>query len=369
MATSGGRVLVTGGDGYLGLRLARGLLEEGRDVQLWVHARDAAEVEARGQAAAAQLGGCGGRVAWAGGDLRHEDPFAALDPAEVRAIVHGAAVIRFNVDAETADRVNVGGTAKLIAFAQRCPRLEFCGLLSTLYASGLSQGRVEEALLPRPAFANHYERSKWEAEQLLARHPELPWRILRVATALADDARGRVGQYNAVHNTLQLLYYGLLSTLPGRRETPLYFVSGDFAASAVHRLLSVSEPHQVYHLSHRHEQSLTLGRFLELAWEAFEADASFCRRHLLRPLFMDEATFGVLSGALTSFSAGVVSQAVASVAPFAAQLFREKQIVNDRLVRALGLGEDPAPDPAALARATFAHLVRTRWGRETSHAA
>jgi len=366
LATTGGWVLVTGGDGYLGRRLARALLEEGRQVLLWVHARDAAGLEAR-RAAAAELGGYGTRLAWAGGDLRDEDPFSQLEPAQVRAIVHGAAVVRFNVDAETADRVNVGGTAKLIAFAQRCPRLEFCGLLSTLYASGLAEGVVAEALLPRPAFANHYERSKWEAEQLLARHPDLPWRILRVATALADDAGGRVGQHNAVHHTLQLLYYGLVSTLPGRPETPLYFVTGDFAASATHRLLGASEPRQVYHLAHRREQALTLGRFLELAWEAFEADASFRRRRLLRPLWMDETAFGLLSGAITSFSAGVVSQAVASMAPFAPQLFREKQIGNDRLVRALG--EDPAHDSTALARATLAHLVRTRWGRETRHAA
>ena len=367
MATTDGRVLVTGGDGYLGRRVARALLDEGREVRLWVHARDAADVEARRQAAAADLGGYGPRVSWAGGDLGDEDPFAALEPAEVRAIVHAAGVIRFNVDAETADRVNVGGTAKLIAFARRCPRLEFCGLLSTVYACGLAEGAVAEELRPRPAFANHYERSKWEAERLLADQADLPWRILRVAMALADDAGGRVGQYNAVHNTLQLLYYGLVSTLPGRPDTPLYFVTGDFVAAAARRLLGASDPHQVYHLAHRREQSLTLGRFLELAWEAFEADASFRQRRLLRPLFMDETAFALLSGALASFSPGVVSQAVASMAPFAAQLFLRKQIGNDRLLRALG--QDPAPDPTALARATLAHLVRTRWGREAHHAA
>ncbi|HEX6737310.1 MAG TPA: SDR family oxidoreductase [Vicinamibacteria bacterium] len=356
-----GRVLVTGGDGYLGRRVARALLEEGRAVRLWVHARDAAALEVRRQAAAAELGGFGRLLAWSGGDLRAAEPFAGVDPGELEAIVHAAAVVRFNVDAASADRVNVAGTARLAAFARRCPRLRFCGLLSTVYASGLAEGVVEEALLPRPAFANHYERSKWEAEQLLAREEALPWRILRVATAIADDDGGGVSHHNAVHHTLQLLYYGLVSTLPGRPETPLYLVTADFVARAVRRLLENSEPHQVYHLAHRREQSLTLGGLLELAWEAFAAEPSFRRRRLLRPLFLDEPGFALLSGALTTFSGSVVGDAVASLSPFAAQLFRDKQVANARLLGALG--HDPAPDAAALARATLAHLVRTRWGR------
>lgn len=361
------RVLITGGDGYLGRRLARALLAEGREVCLWVHAADAAALEARRQAAAADLGGLGERADWKGGDLTAEEPFAGVDPRGLGAIVHAAAAIRFNVDPHTADQVNVAGTDKLLRFASRCPGLDFCGLLSSVYASGLAEGAVEEALLPRPTFANHYERSKWEAEDLAARRADLPWRILRVATALADDESGRVGQYNAVHNTLQLLYYGLVSTLPGRPETPLYFVTRDFVASAVQQLLGRSEPHQVYHLAHRAEQSVGLGRFVELAWEAFSADESFRQRRLLRPLFMDETTFALLSGELAAFSGSVVSQAVTSVSPFAAQLFRAKQVRNDRLLRALG--HDPAPDPEALARATCAYLVHTRWGREASHAA
>ena len=38
----------------------------------------------------------------------------------------------------------------------------------------------------------------------------------------------QVTQHNAVHNTLQLLYYGFISTLPGSPATPVYLVTGDF---------------------------------------------------------------------------------------------------------------------------------------------
>src|SRR5262249_28275867 len=153
-------------------------------------------------------------------------------------IIHTAAVTKFNVDSETAESVNIQGAEKLLKFASRCDSLETFGLLSTVYASGLKAGTIEELPLEDVSFANHYERSKCASETKLMRDFDyLPWRILRVATVIADDHSGCVTQFNAFHNTLKLLYYGLLSLIPGNPGTPLYFVTGDFVANAVFKAM------------------------------------------------------------------------------------------------------------------------------------
>lgn len=107
---------------------------------------------------------------------------------------------------------------------------------------GLVAGSVTESPIPlRPAFANHYERSKWEAETcLIKQFPDLPWEIVRMPTAISDDATGTISQFNAFHNTLKLCYYGLLSLLPGKPDTPVYLVSAEFVAKVVVALTSPS---------------------------------------------------------------------------------------------------------------------------------
>src|SRR5687767_7050209 len=102
------RALVTGADGYLGRRIVRRLLESAdASVIAWVHARDKEALASKRSALDAFLGGADGRVTHAGGELRDAEPFAGIDPGSVDAIIHTAAVTRFNVDADTAEAVNV----------------------------------------------------------------------------------------------------------------------------------------------------------------------------------------------------------------------------------------------------------------------
>ena len=248
-------------------------------------------------------------------------------------------------------------------FAERCGALERLGLLSSIYASGMRAGPIPETPFVNAGFANHYESSKWAAETLLfEKYAHLPWRIFRIATAIADDANGQVSQHNAVHNTLKLLYYGLISTLPGKPGTPMYLVTGDFAADAVCRLMRVSGSERIFHVAHRREQSLSLDELITLVFEVFGTDEFFRKRRIPRPLYVDEEAFELLHSALGAFAGGVVNQAVDSVAPFARQLFITKEVQNANLIAALG--RDPAPDASAVVEATCRHLVRTKWGRE-----
>jgi len=366
-ANAADAALITGADGYLGLRLASRYLETtAHPVFLWVRANGESEIRSKQERLRTLLGRFRERVHLLFGDLGDAEPFAAVDPAGVRTILHAAAATRFSIDQETADRVNLGGTRKLLDFARRCPGLQRLGLLSTLYVSGLTPGRIEEKpILERPVFANHYERSKWEAEAaLLAEGDSLPWQIHRVATVIADDESGAVTQQNAFHNTLKLLYHGLLSLIPGKMDTPVYLVTGKFAADAVVTLMSDGESRSVFHVAHSRPESLTLGELMDVAFDTFALDDGFRNRRILRPLFADEESFELLVAGVRAFGGGVVNQAVASVAPFAKQLFVCKEIENRRLVAALRGYR--APDARELAERVCNHLVRTRWGKEAT---
>lgn len=355
-----GATLVTGADGYLGSRVAAALSARGSRVVPWVRAASASDRERKIAAVTEALGPAVEARDVRFGDLTDDALFSGVDPSSLSAIVHSAAVTRFNVDAATADAVNVRGAARVFEFAERCPRLERLVFLSTLYASGLSSGPVEEAPLPEPLFANEYERSKWAAEtELISRHPDLPWVVLRVATAIADNDAGEIRQHNAVHNTLQLLYYGFISTLPGAPGTPVYLVTGDLAVEAALAALDRGRAGTICHVAHRRDQSLRLGELVDVAFSAFEEDPQFRRKRVPKPLFVDQGSFELLRKALSGFAGGVVNEAIASVAPFAAQMFVEKDVRNARFVSLLG--RDPATDAARLAREACRTLLRTRF--------
>ncbi len=336
-----GTVLITGASGYIGGLVARRYADEGWDVVALSRKH---------------------------ADLTEPDPFAGVPEESRRSItriVHAGAVTRFDVEPELARAVNVEGTEKVVAFARTCSRLESIGLLSTVYATGLRAGTVTEDLGDDSAgFANAYERSKWEAEQVVAAagNDGVPCRILRVATVIADDRSGRVTQHNAFHETLKLWFHGLLPLVPGNPATPLYLVTGDFVADAVVTLME-PEHRGVFHVAHNPSHSLTLAQAVEVVAEAFEAVESYRRRRILRPLLGDEESFDLLTSGVGSFGGGMVRQALESVVPFARQLFVVKELDNARLKRALGASYVP-PDPVELVRRTCEHLVATKWGRD-----
>ena len=366
---AGGQVLITGAAGALGRRITRRFLEAGCEpLLLWLHARDEAEFEEKERALRSQLGArAEGRVQYAWGDLQHAEPFGDIDSSQVTRIVHCAAVTRFNVERELAERVNVAGTVKLLDFAMGCAGLERFALLSSVYSSGLQTGEVREEPLASTTFANHYEWSKWEAERaLLERYSALPWQIFRAATAIADDAAGRVSHQGAFHNTLKLLYYGLLSLVPGREGTPVYFVTLEFIADAVHALVESGAEKQIYHVCHTRRYSLTLGQLIEIAFERFERDEDFRARRILRPLFCDAESFELLAEEVDSFGGGVVRQGLLSVKPFARQLFAPKSLDNTKLVAAYARYRPP--DVRNLVASTCDHLVATKWGRRPGDA-
>lgn len=356
-----GRTLITGAGGYLGGLLARRLVHNfGEPVVLWIHADNAAQAEAKIAPLRAAYAGHEALVTWAWGALEAEDPFAQIAPDDIRAIIHCAAVYRFNVAEEVARQVNVEGTRKVLDLAARCPQLEHVSVLSSFYASGLRQGVIAEAPFEpddTAAFTNAYERSKASAEDEVLARQELPWNIYRVGLVIADDASGHVTQHNAFHQTLRLFHGGYLSVMPGDPTNRLYLVSGSFVARAVVDLVRARGRHQIVNVVHGPAHGVPLQVVLDTVMEAFQTDPGYRSRQLPRPIWTDQAGFELLVEGLASFGSPLVRKALQGVATFARQLFVHKVAENENLRQALPWYEPE--DQAALIRQTCRHLVRS----------
>lgn len=358
-------ILITGADGYIGRSVCAGLLAAHPDVSLhcWMRAADPGEFERKRQKLAAELpANAAARAHFHHGDLRAAEPFAGVPTDGIDAIVHTAAVIRFNVESELADSVNIEGTRKLVGLARRCPKLRLVIYLSSIYATGERAGILrEDDAAPPPSFANHYERSKYAAEQMLRAESPVPPTLVRVPTLIADDAGGHVSQFNVFHNTVRLLYNGLISVLPGNPSTPVYLSTRAEAVAAALAILAAGEAGSTYHACPAEDRAVSLQQLLDDAFTVFREDPRFVQKRILPPKLADADTFDTLASAMSSVSRGVVADALGSIVPFARQLYVSKSVEHQRMAAL-------APqlfrtDPREVVVATTRWLIRTQWGR------
>jgi len=359
-----GTTLITGADGYLGRLIAGCLLAGGDDhLVLAVRAADAPEFDAKRATLGAFLGGTPpGRITIAPVDLSDDAGLDALAGKPVTTIVHSAAVTKFSVDKDTANRVNVAGTARVCEFARRCDRLSRLLLLSTVYSAGRQTGQIAEVAHTGSAgFVNCYEWSKWEAERLaLTEYADtLPVSVLRLSTIVANDEAGTVTQFNAFHHTLRVFFYGLMSVVPGEEKTPIHVTSGEYSASAAVRLLDPAVPEGIYHACAGGPPSFR--EMMGIVFDVFDSDETFRRRNLVRPLFCDRQSFRDLVQLTRMTRSGAVLAALETFVPFADQLYLHKDVSSERL-NAVWPGHR-APDQAALVAGACRDLVATRWGR------
>lgn len=353
-------ILLTGGTGYIGHYVSEELLRKDAGVvmNLWINARDEAEFAAKKEKVLSAHPASAGRLKFSWGTLADESPFRTVDWSSVTSVIHNAALTNFNVKEEEANAVNRDGTIKLIEAARNAPKLEKFTYISTVYASGLKDGDVPEDFLTNEhGFSNHYERSKWECEEYIrTKASDLPWEIIRVATVICHNESGLVIQHNAVHNTLKLLYYGLISLMPGFAKTPVYLVTGEEVARSVATLHLNAPVRKIFNLTHSKDTSLTLGSLVDLGFNTFSEDANFKARRILKPLFTDEKAFNALVQSVQGFGGQVLAQAVTSIAPFGRQLYITKNMINTNVKT-----HDPSFsdfDPGVVMKLTIEDLIR-----------
>lgn len=352
-------ILLTGATGYIGHYVAEKILATPDLVMnLWINAKDEAEFSSKREKLSMVLAGHERNLKFSWGTLAEADPFRNVDFSTITGIIHNAALTNFNVKEEDANAINRDGTIKLLDASKNAPKLEKFTYISTVYASGLKDGDVpEEFMTNESGFSNHYERSKWECEEYIrTKCDHVPWQIIRVATVICHDESGLVIQHNAVHNTLKLLYYGLISLMPGFAKTPVYLVTGEEVARSISHLHLTAPVKKIYNVVHEKDQSLTLGTLVDLGFNVFNEDPNFKARRILKPLFTDEKAFNSLVQSVQGFGGQVLAQAVTSIAPFGRQLYITKNMINSNVKKYDPLFTDF--DPAKVMKATLEDLIK-----------
>lgn len=352
-------ILLTGATGYIGHNVATRLLSNPDvSMNLWLNAKDESEFQAKKDKMLAGFSDLAGRIKFSWGTLSEEKPFKNVDWSSVTSVIHNAALTNFNVKEEDANAVNRDGTIKIFEASRSAPKLEKITYISTVYASGLKEGDVpEEFMTNEHGFSNHYERSKWECEEYIrTKCQDLPWEIIRVATIICHDESGLVIQHNAVHNTLKLLYYGLISLMPGFAKTPVYLVTGEEVARSIAQIHKNAPVKKIFNVTHSKDASLTLGSLVDLGFNTFNEDANFKARRILKPLFTDEKAFNALVSSVQGFGGQVLAQAVTSIAPFGRQLYITKNMINTNVK-----AHDPSFsdfDPALVMKLTIEDMIK-----------
>lgn len=217
------QVLITGATGLIGYEVAALLLQQGHKLTCLVRSNGnlpdgAAAI--RGDVGDARMG------------LSDRD-HAAL-AARTELIIHCAAVTGFAAPAAEHERVNVGGTANVIALAKRahCPLIH----VSTAYVCGDSDGEILEARAAAGAgFANGYEASKAAGERLIeaGRRDGVPIAIARPSIVTGHSISGAIRRSCDIYRFLELIAAGEISTLPVSPEARLDLVPIDHVARSI----------------------------------------------------------------------------------------------------------------------------------------
>jgi len=191
---------------------------------------------------------------------------------EVTHIIHAAATTKFQLPIECARLVNYAGTKNVMAFARQAKEagnLQRVAHISTAYVCGKKEGIIyEDEIDSSPHFSNAYERTKWEAEQLIrSLIPELPITIFRPSIVVGDSETGRTTAFNVIYTPIKWIYEGILTALPCSSDTPLDIVPVDFVSNAILYIFMRSEQRigRTYHIVAGMEKEVTVGEVIDLA--------------------------------------------------------------------------------------------------------
>jgi long-chain acyl-CoA synthetase len=277
-------VFLTGGTGFLGRQLARGLLIEGESLELLLRGESLEEASGKLTRALETLGELDpawrARIRVSLGSL--DAPGLGLAPgdrerilADCDSFLHCGANVRFDVTLEKARAVNVSGTAALLALAgerQRASGLLRFDHVSTAYVAGRRTDLVLETELDdRCGHKNAYERSKFEAERLVRQSmDELPAAVYRPSIVVGSAEDGRTTSFQMIYWPTKIYAMGLWRTCPGRRETPIDLVPVGFVREAILRLRrDRASLGRGFHLASGPEGAVSLGELAEIVRTKF----------------------------------------------------------------------------------------------------
>lgn len=239
-------VLITGAVGFIGAELLRTLLSEERIDRIAALIRDNSEGD--GHVRLQKL-----IASWKAYGLlgSGEDParievlrssLESLTPDKVAGfdlILHTAASTDLGMGLSEARRTNLYATQRLL----KCLRAaSFRGRFvhfSTAYVAGHRYGMIDEDHKPR-RFNNHYERSKWEAEEAV-RSSGLPFTIVRPSIVVGRSDNGYVMRMKVLYSVWRAWLVGVLPRAPLDGDALVDLVPVDYVVQATLALASIPE--------------------------------------------------------------------------------------------------------------------------------
>ena len=274
-------VFLTGATGFLGMEVLARLLEAGdRDVVALVRAEDRPGAEARLEGVLRTLwrdpAPYRSRVRAVAGDVTRPGlGIGAADRTaiaeEIGAVIHCAASISFDLPLEEARAINVEGTREVIGFAREAKalgRLDRLVHVSTAYVAGAYPGTFRERqLVAGQRFRNTYERTKWEAEQVVAAAGDLSPAVVRPSIVMGESDSGWTPAFNVLYWPLRAFSRGLFDTVPALADGRVDVVPVDYVADGIVHLLDSREA-GVFNLVAGREAA-TVAELIELGCERF----------------------------------------------------------------------------------------------------
>ncbi len=288
-SSTSGSVLLTGATGFVGRELLWRLVRQPDNrVVCLLRAKNDAEAAAklakvldqsRPEPLTAEQQA---RAAALRGDLTEEE--LGLSPqqrdelaANVHRVIHGAATVNWATSLETARRINVEGTRRMLelaALAHARGVLRRFDYVSTCHVCGRRRGRIaEESLDGSTGFFNNYEQSKFEAEQLV-RSSALPFATFRLSSVVGDSRTGYSSTFKVMYWPLKMLSRGMVWVVPADRRGIVDIVPVDYVCDALEAISAdMSQRGKTFHLAAGPEHSSTIGELLNLGVKTFRVRA------------------------------------------------------------------------------------------------
>ena len=271
------KILLTGITGLVGASVVTAILREHDDIDIVAICRPGKGVTAQDRVvkvihdqcafdgAPETAEKCLKHITVISGDIKNfpKEEIIAKGPYDV--FFHCAADVNLGKDPDGKVRqTNLEGTRNALELAHLL-KVKYLHYVSTAYVAGTYSGRVMEDTMPATDFNNSYERSKFEAEQMV-RACGIPHTIYRPSIVVGRLSDGLIRKPLAFYRILEFLgkikkHYCVKNHIKPNSEITMdlrlfagwsdrvYFVPVDYVQSAISKLFFMPVENKCYHIT------------------------------------------------------------------------------------------------------------------------
>ncbi|MEI8349198.1 MAG: SDR family oxidoreductase [Candidatus Omnitrophota bacterium] len=171
--------------------------------------------------------------------------------SEVEVIFHCAALTSFIAPLAILKKINIEGTKKVFDFALGCKKIKKINHISTAFVVGNKNDiNFNEGMLKLgQGFYNDYERTKYEAEELMDgyRKKGINISVFRPSLIIGESKDGKTNNFNFFYEPHRFFSQELYADFPMNLECSLNLINIDTATKAIF-LLGCRDESATYHI-------------------------------------------------------------------------------------------------------------------------